>query len=196
MCHASCLVASRPEVIVATLFRVRRGLFWLHTLHGDMVNQPEARDLEPYADDLYQAVTRAIPHWITRQVSEIASLSIDETSKEFTSALVDVAENTLKVASSDLLALLATDVDAQQSNPLHVLRASTKSATQLLQTFGATPARRDEYEVRAMPDDVFAIGPLTWRDLGEEVHDAGISWGAWKAATILTRRRADGSITS
>jgi len=37
---------------------------------------------------------------------------------------------------------------------------------------------------------------LTWRDLGEEVHDAGISWGAWKAATILTRRRADGSIQS
>jgi len=161
-----------------------------------MVNQPEARDLEPYADDLYQAVTRAIPHWITKQVSEIASLSIDETSKEFTSALTDVAEHTLKVVSSDLLVLLATDVDAQQSNPLHVLRASTKSATQLLQTFGATPARRDDYEVRAMPDDVYAIGPLTWRDLGEEVHDAGISWGAWKAATILTRRRADGSITS
>ena len=161
-----------------------------------MVNQPEARDLEPYADDLYQAVTRAIPYWITKQVSEIASLSIDETSKEFTSALDDVAEHTLNVVSRHLLALLATDVDAQQSNPLHVLRASTKSATQLLRTFGATPARRDEYEVRAMPDDVFAIGPLTWRDLGEEVHDAGISWGAWKAATILTRRRADGSITS
>ena len=159
-----------------------------------MVNQPEARDLEPYADDLYQAVTRAIPYWITKQVSEIASLSIDETSKEFTSALTDVAEHTLHVISRDLLVLLATDVDAQQSNPLHVLRASTTSATQLLLAFGATPARRDEYEVRAMPDDVFSIGPLTWRDLGEEVHDAGISWGAWKAATVLTRRRADGSI--
>jgi hypothetical protein len=161
-----------------------------------MVNQPEAHELEPYADDLYQAVTRAIPHWITKQVAEIASLSIDETSKEFQSALADVAAHTLQVVSRDLLALLATDVDAQQSNPLHILRASTTSATQLLQTFGATPARRDEYEVRAMPDDVFSIGPLTWRDLGEEVHEAGISWGAWKAATILTRRRADGSITS
>jgi hypothetical protein len=161
-----------------------------------MVNQPEERELEPYADDLYQAVTRAIPHWITKQVAEIASLSIDETSKEFQSALTDVAAHTLHVVSRDLLALLATDVDAQQSNPLHILRASTTSATQLLQTSGATPARRDEYEVRAMPDDVFSIGPLTWRDLGEEVHEAGISWGAWKAATILTRRRADGSITS
>jgi hypothetical protein len=171
-------------------------MFWFHTLHGDMVNQPEALELEPYPDDLYQAVIRAVPAWIVKQVAEIASLSIDETSKEFTSALADVAAHTLRVVSQDLFVLLATDVDAQQSNPLHVLRASISSATQLLQTFGATPARRDEYEVRAMPDDVFSIGPLTWRDLGEEVHEAGISWGAWKAATILTRRRADGSIPS
>ena len=161
-----------------------------------MVNQPEALELEPYPDDLYQAVISAVPGWITKQVADIASLSIDETSKEFVSALADVAKHTHQVVSQELFSLLATDVDAQQSNPLQVLRTSTSSATQLLHTFGATPARRDEYEVRAMPDDVFSIGPLTWRDLGEEVHDAGISWGAWKAATILTRRRADGSIPS
>ncbi len=161
-----------------------------------MVNQPEALELEPYPNDLYQAVISSVSGWITKQVAEIASMSIDETSKEFVSALAEVAEHTLHVVSRDLLVLLATDVDAQQSNPLHVLRASTSSATRLLQTFGATPARRDEYEERAMPNDLFSIGPLTWRDLGEEVHDAGISWGAWKAATILTRRRADGSIPS
>ncbi len=171
-------------------------MFWLHTLQGDMENQAETRELEPYADDLYQAVTCAIPHWITTQVSEIASLSIDETTQEFQSALADVAARTHQVVSQDLFSLLATDVDAQQSNPLQVLRASTSHATQLLKSFGVAPARRDEFEVRAMPDDVFSIGPLTWRDLGEAVHDAGISWGAWKAATILTRRRADGSIPS
>lgn len=158
--------------------------------------QAATSELEPYADDLYQAVMRAIPHWIISQVSEIASMSIDETTQEFRSALADVTEQTHHLVSQDLFALLVTDVDAQQSNPLHVLRASTSYATQLLQSFGVTPARRDEYEVRAMPNDVFSIGPLTWRDLGEEVHEAGISWGAWKAATILTRRRADGSIPS
>jgi hypothetical protein len=161
-----------------------------------MDNQPDASALEPYADDLYQAVTRAIPGWISTQVAEIASMSIDETSPEFQTALADVTKQTQQVATQNLLSLLATDVDAQQSNPLHVLRASTSHATQMLQAFGVEPARRDEYEVRAMPNDVFSIGPLTWRDLGEEVHEAGISWGAWKAATILTRRRAEGSIPS
>ena len=161
-----------------------------------MDNQPDASALEPYADDLYQAVARSIPRWISTQVAEIASMSIDETTQEFQTALADVTKQTQQVATQNLLSLLATDVDAQQSNPLHVLRASTSYATQMLWAFGVEPARRDEYEVRAMPNDVFSIGPLTWRDLGEEVHDAGISWGAWKAATILTRRRADGSIPS
>jgi hypothetical protein len=26
------------------------------------------------------------------------------------------------------------------------------------------------------------------------VHEAGITWGAWKAATVLTRRRAEGKV--
>jgi hypothetical protein len=142
------------------------------------------------------AVNNAVPAWISSRVSEIASSSCDVRSVEFTSALAEVVEKTFQEVSKNLFSLLATDVDAQQSNPLHILRTSTTSATQMLQGLRVPEVQRDEYEVRAMPDDVFAIGPLTWRDLGEDVHEAGISWGAWKAATILTRRRADGSIPS
>jgi hypothetical protein len=161
-----------------------------------MVDQPDIPELDPYVQDLYLAVINAVPAWITSRVSEIASHSCDVRSNEFVSALANVAEKTLQVVSKDLYSLLATDVDAQQSNPLHILRSSTSTAAHMLQGLRVPEAQRDEYEVRAMPDDVFAIGPLTWRDLGEDVHDAGISWGAWKAATILTRRRADGSISS
>ena len=161
-----------------------------------MVDQPDVPELDPYVQDLYVAVNNAVPAWISSRVSEIASSSCDVRSVEFTSALVDVVEKTFQEVSKNLFSLLATDVDIQQSNPLHILRTSTNSATQMLQGLRVSEAQRDEYEVRAMPDDIFAIGPLTWRDLGEDVHEAGISWGAWKAATILTRRRADGSIPS
>ena len=171
-------------------------MFWLHTLHLDMVDQPDVPELDPYVQDLYVAVNNAVPAWISSRVSEIASSSCDVRSVEFTSTLADVVEKTFQEVSKNLFSLLATDVDAQQSNPLHILRTSTASATQMLQGLRVPEAQRDEYEVRAMPDDVFAIGPLTWRDLGEDVHEAGIFWGAWKAATILTRRRADGSIPS
>jgi hypothetical protein len=161
-----------------------------------MVDQPDVPELDPYVQDLYVAVNNAVPAWISSRVSEIASSSCDVRSVEFTSALADVVEKTSQEVSKNLFSLLATDVDIQQSNPLHILRTSTTSATQMLQGLRVPEVQRDEYEVRAMPDDVFAIGPLTWRDLGEDVHEAGISWGAWKAATILTRRRADGSIPS
>jgi hypothetical protein len=161
-----------------------------------MVDQPDILELEPYAQDLYSAVNSAVSAWITSRVVEIAARSCDVGSAEFVAKSAEVAQSTLQLVQQNLFSLLATDVDAQQSNPLHILRTSTTSATQMLQGLGVPEAQRDEYEVRAMPNDVFAIGPLTWRDLGEEVHDAGISWGAWKAATILTRRRADGSIPS
>jgi len=69
-------------------------------------------------------------------------------------------------------------------------------ATALLIEAGIPPVRRDEFEVRSMPDDMFALGPLTWRDLGDDVHDAGIEWGAWKAAMIISRRRDEGKLSS
>jgi hypothetical protein len=84
-----------------------------------MVNQPDASELEPYADDLYQAVARAIPRWISTQVAEIASLSIDETSSEFQSALADVTERTRQVASQLLLQLKCCSLSV--SNPRVVM---------------------------------------------------------------------------
>jgi hypothetical protein len=94
-----------------------------------------------------------------------------------------------------LFQLLATDVDEQRQNPLHVLRSCVGPATELMQRYSVPMPMRDEFETRSMPHDVYAIGPLTWKDLGEEVHEAGITWGAWKAAAILTRRRAEGKIS-
>jgi hypothetical protein len=90
--------------------------------------------------------------------------------------------------------LLRTDVDAQRVNPLQVIREVTARAGEVLTGLGVPAAKRDEVEERAMPADLHGLGPLAWRDLGEEVHDAGILWGAWKAATVLTRRRAEGKI--
>ncbi|MEI8285987.1 MAG: hypothetical protein WCG15_01670, partial [Actinomycetes bacterium] len=83
----------------------------------------------------------------------------------------------------------------QRSNPLQVLRLSTVAANELLKNTAVQTPTRDEFEVSAMPHDEYAIGPLTWLDLGESVHEAGITWGAWKAATVLTRRRAEGKIS-
>jgi hypothetical protein len=107
----------------------------------------------------------------------------------------NAAHSVAELVRTDLLALLSTDVDEQRMNPLHILRACVAPATSALHTLGVPKAARDQYEESAMPDDVYALGPLTWRDLGEDVHDAGINWGAYKAAVVLSRRRAEGKIS-
>ena len=144
--------------------------------------------LEEYPAALFNAVAGAYAAWLTRCIVERGSDSIDRQQIE------EVVRGSARAALDDLSAFLATDVDEQKTNPLHILRQSTRLANELLATTGAVPPHRDEFEISAMPHDVFSIGPLTWRDLSEDVHDAGITWGAWKAATVLSRRRTEGKI--
>jgi hypothetical protein len=39
---------------------------------------------------------------------------------------------------------------------------------------------------------VFGLGPASWTDVDPELHEPGITWGAWKAMTVLRRRRDEG----
>lgn len=151
-----------------------------------MGKDAEIPDMDPYAEALFRAILSALPQWLAQRLTQIAG------EKEL--PLDDVIRQTTELVSKQLSALLTTDVDEQRENPLHVLRSCTSIATQALATAGVPQAHRDEFEQRAMPNDVYAIGPLTWRDLSEDVHEAGITWGAWKAATVLTRRRAEGKV--
>jgi hypothetical protein len=137
---------------------------------------------------LAAAIEAALPGWVVHQVRRFAP-AFDST----TEAAAHVAGVAAAAeVSVRLRALLAQDVDEQRTNPLSVLRAAARYPTEVLVAAGARPPRRDEFDQRAFPDDVFCLGPVTWRDLGDAVHEAGIVWGAWKAKTVLDRRRAEG----
>lgn len=129
----------------------------------------------------------AVPQWITSRMSSLDPHGVVNVSQ--------VVADTVQFVREQLRKLLSTDVDDQRENPLHVLRQSSKYATSALRDAGISPVHRDEFDQKSMPDDVYALGPLTWRDLSDSVHDAGITWGAWKAATVLSRRRAEGKLS-
>lgn len=152
--------------------------------------------LSEYSQTLLDACVAAIPEWITNRIQHVCLVSGGIVPEIVTTKVAGVAHATQAQVQIDLMALLSVDVDAQRTNPLQVLRGSTLMATALLIEAGIPPVRRDEFEVRSMPDDMFALGPLTWRDLGDDVHDAGIQWGAWKAAMIISRRRDEGKLSS
>lgn len=144
--------------------------------------------LEQYPLALFDAVAGCYETWLTRRINEISRGVIDS------SRIEEVVGVSTRAVLDDLNRFLVTDVDEQRTNPLHILRQSTQLANQLLSEASVQHVSRDEFEVAALPHDVFSIGPLTWRDLSEDVHEAGITWGAWKAATVLSRRRNEGKL--
>jgi hypothetical protein len=54
---------------------------------------------------------------------------------------------------------------------------------------GVPPVHRDRHAERLFPDDLYDLGPAAFGDLGPEVHDRGLEWGAAKAHVVLRRRR-------
>ena len=107
---------------------------------------------------------------------------------------VERLERTISSARSDLLAaldrLLELDAWEQPRNPLDLVRRATVALTTELTALGARPVPRDEFKERSFPDDVFDLAPATWSDVHPDLHEVGLEWGAWKAAAIISHRKA------
>lgn len=141
---------------------------------------------------LLESVHAAYGDWLKGRIVSVLRTAGRDPDAGTLARIDDVVTRAGAWVETELGRLLDTDVDDQRANPLHVLRGAARFATEMLEAAGAPRPRRDEFEARAMPEDPYGIGPLAWRDLGEAVHEAGIEWGAWKAATVLARRSAEG----
>lgn len=87
--------------------------------------------------------------------------------------------------------LLTTDVDEQRTTPLTLFREAVREPTEFLRAHGATPPPTAPV-ASVLADDVYGLGPATWSDIDPSLHEPGLLWGAWKAMTVLTRRRDAG----
>jgi hypothetical protein len=148
--------------------------------------------MDPYPAALAEAVDAALPGWVERSVARIATAYWGHVPGEVRAAATGAGERARVEVGRELLELLATDVDHQRSNPLAVLRRAVRYPTALLREAGVPPVVRDEFAERAFPDDVYDLSPATWRDVDESLHEPGLAWGAWKAKTVLDRRRSEG----
>ena len=88
-------------------------------------------------------------------------------------------ENVADVLSRDVV-LMQTDI------------RDIDALTPVLRTAGTPEARRDEFSRRVLPDDVYGLAPATWSDVDPALVEPGLVWSAWKAATVLDRRRREG----
>jgi len=130
-------------------------------------------------------VLRSLPGWLEGEI-ERRGPGIDPS---LAAAAIDEVRATVERRLEELL---AATPGAQVTTPLTVLRAAVAPVTELLLSAGVPPAARDPIEARIAPDDVYGIGPAAFADLGPDVAEAGLRWGAAVAHLHLAaRRRSD-----
>jgi hypothetical protein len=142
--------------------------------------------------DLLAAARRATPGWLRRSVERVVVRGGVATESLGDAELGAVVDRTAERIVTDLAELLARDVDDQPTNPLTIFRSALGEITVFLQRHQVPIPPGDRFVAERFPDDPYQLGPATWSDIDDDLHLPGLIWGAWKAKTVLDRRRAEG----
>lgn len=145
------------------------------------------------SNELVEAVAESLPLWIERSVQARIG-DVDFSSPDVQTQLQQSIELAQIDVVGQLRTLLALDIDQQTVGPLQILRKATMYPTQILQAAGVAPVSRDEQATAMFPDDLYDLTPANFADLGPDVHEKAIVWGAAKAHIHLSRRRAEGQL--
>ena len=144
--------------------------------------------MDPYSLRLLETCRQVVGSWLDRAFDRVAVTQSLTASVDADFRRLAVERATVR-ALEDLTSLFSLDVVAQRTNPLDILRRSTGSVTEELQRLGASSVERDEFHVRSFPSDIFGLCPATWADIDEALVEPGLEWGAFKAASVIQRRR-------
>ncbi len=141
------------------------------------------------ATALADAIEAAIPGWVERCVARRAAAAGRALDRDLVRAASAAGGRARVEVGARVRRLLAQDIDEQRTNPLSLLRDAVRYPTGVLREAGVPVESRDDFAVRAFPDDEYDLTPATWADVDPSLQDPGITWGAWKAYTHLSRRR-------
>jgi hypothetical protein len=146
----------------------------------------EAKFFE-HGERLHQAITGAIRPWLNAVIeSRVPDTAIS-------AQLAETLDGISTAVDRSIAELINADVQEPLSGPLERIRREVEPLNDALDHLGVPAPQRDAVDVQMRPADRHALGPMTFRDLGENVHEAGITWGAAKAHLHLQRRRPDTS---
>lgn len=150
----------------------------------------DAAALAEHAAALVSAVEATLGAWVVRVVRlRWLAWTNEEPSAELASAAREAGSRACAAVVPALRELLQTDVDAQRSNPLSLLRAAVDHPTRVLAEAGVPEVVRDPDAERLFPDDRYDLSPGSFNDIDPSLHEPGLVWGAAKAHVVLARRR-------
>ena len=136
---------------------------------------------------LASAATDAVPLWL-RLRAEVA-WAADGRAAPLDPDVVDAVTRSSDWLAGELTELLSSDVDEQRTTPLSIVRRAGAMVAAELERHGV-PAT--EPPPHADVATGYGLAPASWSDVDQSLHEPGLVWGAWKAMTILRRRRDEG----
>lgn len=148
--------------------------------------------LESVSAELLEGVRAALPRWVERHVRRLAAAAAVPYDGETQRLVDDASQRCVADVVARLDDLLATDIDAQRTNPLQIVRDGISYPTGVLTALGVPHVVRDEFAEANFPLDVYDLSPASFGDVSPELQELGIAWGAAKAHTHLQRRRDEG----
>ncbi|MEY3033888.1 MAG: hypothetical protein RLZ86_510 [Actinomycetota bacterium] len=144
--------------------------------------------MNQYSERLLRTMESTTPAWLRASFDRVVSAQglHDRVDPERRDVAIDEARAWLL---SELGSLLESEAWEQRRNPLDLVRECTTRLSEELGAIGARPVKRDEFQEKSFPGDAFDLCPATWADVHPDLHEVGLEWGAWKAATIISHRR-------
>lgn len=119
--------------------------------------------------------------WTERNVRRIATAAGIPDDASLSSLAADAGRRCREEVGPRIRELLAMDIDDQRTTPLVMLRQAVGYATDVLASLGVPQVRRDQFEQRSFPDDVYGLSPATMSDLDESLGELALMWGAGNA---------------
>ena len=139
------------------------------------------RAYRAYGEQLREAVASSFDAWLRSRLVQVSELDIN--------LLEENIERISEDVDRRLVELINADVDAPLSGPLERIRTAVEALGPALLALDVPAPTRDPFDVRIRPDDHYGLGPVSFADLGDEVHQAGIAWGAAKAYLHRAKRQ-------
>ncbi len=147
-------------------------------------------DVGGYAKDLADGIEGALPGWVDRSVARIMTAWAGSVPPELAAQARVAGQEAAARVGPIVRALLESDIDEQRTTPLAILRgAAVRYPTDVLAGAGVAAVVRDRAAEELFPDDVYDLVPASFADLGPDVADLGLRWGAAKAFEHKRRHR-------
>lgn len=157
---------------------------------ADAVGDLEA--LKRHCAALADAVESALPGWTQRCVAAIADAWRSGLSAQLGEEAASAGRLAVEEVVPRLREMLTSDVDAQRTSPLDIVRGAVVFPTMVLRRAGVPPVERDAFVEQMFPEDIYGLSPASFEDVGAGLGELGIVWGAAKAHVIMQRRRSEG----